>query len=38
MNTPEFEKVIKQPYSNNDNKFKIPPSDSEKVYQTFCGT
>ncbi len=34
----EFEKVIKQPYSNNDNKFKIPPSDSEKVYQTFCGT
>ena len=34
----EFEKVIKQPYGNNDNKFKIPPSDSEKVYQTFCGT
>ncbi len=35
----EFEKILKNPYKNNINKeFLNPPTDNEKVYQTFCGT
>ncbi len=35
----EFENVLKNPYSKNvKNKFRSPPTDNEKVYETFCGT
>tara|TARA_Y100000768_G_scaffold335533_1_gene276782 strand:- start:784 stop:2172 length:1389 start_codon:yes stop_codon:yes gene_type:complete len=35
----EFEEVIKKPYSFPSNgKFLKQPSESEKVYETFCGT
>ena len=35
----EFKEILKDPYNKNINqKFVNPPSDNEKVYQTFCGT
>ena len=35
----EFEKILKNPYERNINKkFINPPTDNEKIYQTFCGT
>tara|TARA_A100001011_G_scaffold393498_1_gene483453 strand:- start:3133 stop:4521 length:1389 start_codon:yes stop_codon:yes gene_type:complete len=35
----EFEKILKNPYEKNINKkFINPPTDDEKIYQTFCGT
>ncbi len=35
----EFEKLLKNPYENIENKKYItPPLESEKVFETFCGT
>ncbi len=35
----EFEKLLKKPYEKIDNKKYItPPLESEKVFETFCGT
>ena len=35
----QLEKILKEPYKESfDKKFTNPPSDSERVYQTFCGT
>ena len=35
----EFEKLLKNPYEKIDNKKYItPPLESEKVFETFCGT
>ena len=36
----ELIKSIKEPYNKKliNSKFTIPPLESEKVYQTFCGT
>ena len=35
----EFEKLLKNPYEKIENKKYItPPLESEKVFETFCGT
>ena len=35
----EYEKILKNPYNRNiKNKFTNPPTDNEKIYETFCGT
>ena len=37
----EYVKILKNPYSsmiNIEDEYLKPPSDSEKVLQTFCGT
>ena len=36
----EFNKNLKQPYDENNinYKYKKPPKENEKVFQTFCGT
>ena len=35
----EYEKILKNPYNRNiKNKFTNPPTENEKIYETFCGT
>ena len=35
----KFKKIYTNPYSNiYEEEFLNPPSENEKVYQTFCGT
>ncbi len=35
----EFNKILKTPYNKNiEERFKKPPNDKEKVYETYCGT
>ncbi len=39
QNLYKFEKVLTNPYDDmGDSEFKKPPSDNEKVYETYCGT
>ncbi len=39
INLYEFEKILKKPYEKIDiKKFTTPPLESEKVFETFCGT
>ena len=35
----DFEKILKNPYEKKENKkYTTPPLESEKVFETFCGT
>ena len=38
--TKELLKALQSPYKYNENfkEYKTPPSNSERIYQTFCGT